>query len=173
VEVEPGLPLAPPTPEWSRRSFGDLQVPTVALPAEVVTVDGGTLKGRIFVPALAHYHGGAMRAQEWMNETSDFFPFLPDAAPAPVLLNRLEILVVTVPAFADAGELPPEARLPERHVAVDCGGRRFEGTLIIDMPDDHARVLDYLNRPERFLTLRDGDRHHLVQKKRITRVLET
>jgi hypothetical protein len=41
------------------------------------------------------------------------------------------------------------------------------------MPEEHRRVLDYLNRPGRFLTLRDGDRHHLVQKNRITRVQET
>ena len=30
----------------------------------------------------------------------------------------------------------------------------------------------YLNRFEIFLTLRDGERHHLVQKHRITRVME-
>jgi hypothetical protein len=33
-------------------------------------------------------------------------------------------------------------------------------------------VLDILNRPEGFLTLRLGDRHHFVQKRRITRVSE-
>jgi hypothetical protein len=41
------------------------------------------------------------------------------------------------------------------------------------MPEEQRRVLDVLNRPGRFLTLRDGARHHLVQKNRITRVQET
>jgi hypothetical protein len=34
-------------------------------------------------------------------------------------------------------------------------------------------VLDLLNRPGAFLTVRDGDHHHLVRKSRITRVSET
>ena len=170
---EPDLALEPLTPAWMLKNLGELRVPTVALSAEILTVDGRSVTGRIFVPAAAHHHDGAMRAGEWMNDAADFFPFLPDAAASPVLLNREEVLVMTVAAFADAGDVTPEAELPVRTVALDCAGRRFEGKFVIDMPEDHKRVLDYLNRPGRFLTLRDGDRHHLVQKKRITRVQET
>jgi hypothetical protein len=90
-----------------------------------------------------------------------------------VLLNRQEILVLTVPAHADAGIEIEGTRLPERSVVIETGGRRLTGTLLIDMPEEHSRVLDYLNRPGRFVTLRDGARHHLVQKNRITRVQET
>jgi hypothetical protein len=172
-EAEPGLSLEPLTPAFLLRTFEDLRVPTVALPADVLTVDGRTSSGRIFVPAAAHAHEGAMRAEEWLNDPSDFFPFLPDDASRPVLLNRHEVIIVTVPADADAGDVAEGARLPERKVTVDCGGRRLSGTLVIDMPEEHQRVLDYLNRPGRFLTLRDRGRHHLVQKNRITRVKET
>jgi hypothetical protein len=161
------------TPAFLLRTFEDLRVPTVALPADVLTVDGRTSSGRIFVPAAAHAHEGAMRAEEWLNDPSDFFPFLPDDAVRPVLLNRHEVLIVTVPAHADAGDVAEGAALPERNVTVDCGGRRLSGSLVIDMPEEHRRVLDYLNRPGRFLTLRDRGRHHLVQKNRITRVKET
>ncbi len=83
------------------------------------------------------------------------------------------MLVLTVPAHADAGDQVEGVALVERRVSVDCRGRRLSGVLSIDMPEEHRRVLDYLNRPGRFLTLRDGDRHHLVQKNRITRVQET
>jgi hypothetical protein len=175
VALEPDvedLPLEPLTPAFLVRNLGDLRVPTIALPAEVVTVDGRTARGRIFIPAASHNHDGAMRAEEWMNEQADFFPFLPDAASEPELLNRHEVLVLTVPAHADAGDLVPGMRLPERSVSIDCRGRRLSGTLVIDMPEEHSRVLDYLNRPGRFLTLRDGQRHHLIQKDRITRVQE-
>ena len=136
-------------------------------------MDGRTATGRIFVPAAAYRHAGAMRAEEWMNESADFFPFLPDASKEPELLNRHEILVLTVPAHADAGDVVEGSRLPERNVVIDCRGKRLSGTLVIDMPEEHSRVLDYLNRPGRFLILRDGLRHHLIQKDRITRVQET
>lgn len=152
--------------------MSELRVPTVALTAEVLLTDGQTLVGRIFVPATALTHAGATRPEEWMNEPADFFPFLPDEAQTPVILNKRRILVMSVPAFADAGDLPEEAASPERRVVIELQGRSLTGTIVIDMPQNQSRVLDYLNRPERFLTLRDGDRHHFIQKRRITRVQE-
>ena len=152
--------------------MGELRVPTVAFPAEAVCADGRTFVGRIFVPAAASRHAGAMRAEEWMNDSTDFFPFLPDDSRSSVLLNKQELLVLSVAAAADLGDIVEEVETPARRVAVECGQRRLEGSLIIEMPTNHSRVLDYLNRPEPFLTLREGDRHHLVRKSRITRVVE-
>jgi hypothetical protein len=40
------------------------------------------------------------------------------------------------------------------------------------MPAHLSRVSDFLNRPDPFLIVRDGDRHHLIRKARITRVVE-
>ena len=152
--------------------MSELRVPTVALAAEVLCSDGRRFVGRIFVPASASNHSGPMRPEEWMNESAPFFPFLPDDATAPVILNKREVLVITVPADADAGDLPEGADNPRRRVTIETRDRRFEGLVVIDMPQNQSRVLDYLNRPEAFLTLRDGDRHHLVQKDWITRVSE-
>jgi hypothetical protein len=172
--VEDGeFALEPLTPEFLVKTGGDLRLPTVPLSAEIVTVGGQRVRGRVFIPATAHFHDGAMRAEEWLNEEADFFPFLEDGATTAALLNRSEVLVMTVGAAAAAGE-PAEAdeALPRREVVLECGGRRLKGTLVIDMPEDQSRVLDFLNRRGRFVTLRDGPHHHLVQKKRITRVEE-
>jgi hypothetical protein len=150
----------------------ELRVPTVAFPAEVVCADGRMFVGRIFVPAAASRHAGAMRAEEWMNEANAFFPFLPDDSRTSVLLNKQELLVLSVSESADQGDLEEDVEVLARRVAVECGDRRLEGTLMIEMPEAQSRVLDFLNRPETFLTLREGDRHHLVRKSRITRVVE-
>ena len=107
-----------------------------------------------------------------MNEPSTFFPFAADAEGGPVLLNKREVLVLTVPAEADRNDLPAEAQYPRRTVTIECEAQRLSGELAIELPEDHNRVLDYLNGPQRFLTLHDGDRDHLIQKERITRVLE-
>jgi hypothetical protein len=152
--------------------MSELRVPTVALPAEVLCADGRRFSGRIFVPAVAARHGGPMRPEEWMNEPTPFFPFLPDEAQAPVILNKHEVVVISVPAAADDLDVPADAAPLERRVVLECGYRQLAGTLRIDMPANQSRVLDYLNRFEIFLTLRDGERHHLVQKHRITRVME-
>ena len=150
----------------------EFRVPTVALIAEIYSADGRVFRGRIFVPASAPLHAGAERAMEWINEGGPFFPFLPDDVSTAVIVNKHEVLVMTVAAEADRVDASDESATPERRVVVECGERRFEGGLVIDMPEHHCRVLDYLNRPEPFLVLRAGERHHLVQKARISRVLE-
>lgn len=156
----------------TEESMSELRVPTLALSAEVLCTDGRSFAGRIFIPVTASHHSGPMRAEEWINEPLAFFPFLPDAADAPVILNKEAILTMSVAAAADP-ELPDDPKNPFRRVALECGQRRLEGFVAIDMPADHARVLDILNRPEAFLTLRGNGQHHFVQKKRITRVVET
>jgi hypothetical protein len=136
--------------------------------AEVTCLDGRVFRGRIFVPASSSLHEGPMRAEEWMNGGGQFFPFLPDELDTPELLNKKEILVVSVKG--DAGD--HEGVDIARRVVVECGSRRLEGTVLIDMPTHNRRVLDYLNRTDAFLPLYEVDQIHLVQKHNITRVLE-
>ena len=151
--------------------MSELRVPTVAVNTEILCADGRGFRGRVFVPALASRHTGPMRLEEWLNEPACFFPFLPDDADKPVLMNKREVLVMTFVAPASPEE-EAEPESPHRRVAVECEARRLEGVLVIDMPAHLSRVLDYLNRPQMFLTLLDDSRHHLIQKERITRVLE-
>lgn len=152
--------------------MSELKVPTVALMADVTFVDGRSFRGRIFVPAGASHHGGAMRVAEWLNQPLPFFPFLPDESELPVLLGKQQVLVVSV--AGTLGGVPASEQAPgsERRVVVECGPRAIEGRLLIQLPANQRRVLDYLNQPEPFLTLRDGDREHFVQKQHVTRVLE-
>ena len=135
--------------------------------------DGVTLVGRIFVPASASRHSGAMRAEEWLDEAADFFPFLADGASTSVILNKQQVLVLSVPAQAEGEEPEAEERPGTRRlVRVRCGERQFEGTVLIEMPESQSRVLDHLNRPGRFLGLWDGRNHLLVHKDHITSVQE-
>jgi hypothetical protein len=145
----------------------ELRVPTLAMTAEVTCLDGRGFRGRIFVPASSALHDGPMRAAEWMNGGGQFFPFLPDEADVPEILNKKEILVVSV---KDEGSGEPVDIV--RRVVVECGARRLEGTVFIDMPTQNQRVLDYLNRADPFLALYEADQVHLVQKHNITRVIE-
>jgi hypothetical protein len=148
------------------------QIPRLLRAAEVLVADGRVLRGRVFLPATAASHPGAMRAEEWMNDPQPFFPFLPDGEGSPVILNKDRLVVVTVAATADHDETLDEVGAPVRRVSVECGALRLTGDVLVDMPANHSRVLDLLNRPGAFLNVRDGERHHLVSKTRITRVSE-
>jgi hypothetical protein len=147
-------------------------VPRLLRAADVICSDGRVLRGRVFLPATAESHPGAMRAEEWMNDPSLFFPFLPDGEGRPMILNKSQVVVVTVAAAADRDDTQEQVGPPVKRVRVECGALRLEGDVLVDMPANHSRILDLLNRPDAFLNVREGDRHHLVRKAAITRVSE-
>jgi hypothetical protein len=148
------------------------QVPRLLRAAEILCADGRVLHGRVFLPATAESHPGAMRAEEWMNDPAPFFPFLPDGEGRPVILNKLQVLVITVAAAADRDDTMDAVGVKVRRVHVECGSLRLDGDVLVDMPANHSRILDLLNRPGAFLNVREGERHHLVRKSGITRVSE-
>lgn len=151
----------------------ELRVPTVPLAVVVTTDDGRSVAGQIFIPAAALRHAGPMRPEEWINEPALlFFPFLPEGSEAPLMLNKSHVAIMSLPTGSPEERASAEELCLERRVVVECGTRRLEGALRIEMPTHHSRVLDYLNQPEPFLVLCEGERHHLVQKRHITRVLE-
>ena len=149
------------------------QVPRLLRAAEVLCADGRVLRGRVFLPAAAESHPGAMRAEEWMNDAAAaFFPFLPDGEGRPVILNKQQVLVVTVAASVDRDEAMDAVGAKVRRVRIECGSLRLDGDVLVDMPVNHSRILDVLNCPGAFLNVREGDRHHLIRKSAITRVSE-
>lgn len=158
--------------EFAATDAHGFQVPRLLRAAEVLCADGRVLRGRVFLPAAAESHPGAMRAEEWMNDSASFVPFLPDGEGRPVILNKQQITVVTVAASSDRDEAMDQVGAPVRRVRVECGALRLEGDVLVDMPANNSRILDLLNRPGAFLNVREGERHHLVCKSRITRVIE-
>jgi hypothetical protein len=163
--AEEGIPAA----NDEREEF---RVPRVLRAAEVLVADGERMRGRVFLPAAAESRPGAMRAAEWMNEPAEFYPFLPDGEGAPAILSKAQTVMVTVMASADQDDTLENAPAPLRRIRVECGPVRIEGEVVMDLPEQQSRVLDLLNREETFLTIRDGELHHLVRKSYITRVTE-
>jgi hypothetical protein len=148
------------------------QVPRLLRTADVLFADGRRTRGRVFLPATAEAHAGPMRVDEWLEEAASFFPFLPDGEGRPVILNKEQLVALTVPGGGDLDDLQADSLLPRQLVEVECGAQRLTGEVVIDMPADHLRMLDLLNRPGSFLAVREGERRHFVRKSRITRLSE-
>ncbi len=151
--------------------MNELAIPTIALEVEILCADGRTFSGRIFLPSASATHTGDMRPEEWLSDVAPFFPFLEQGAARTVLLNKHEVLVLTVfgaEEFLDETLLAPATR----RVVVECRDRVLTGRITVEMPTGQSRVVDFLNAAPPFLAVREGDRRHLVRKARITRVLE-
>ena len=141
-----------------------LRVPTVSFDVEIRYFDERPLVGRIFVPARAALHDGPMRPEEFLNQTTLFFPFIAVGSDAVTFLNKRYIVVLTV-------KTPLEEESPigiARRVLVECGTVRLSGIVYIDMPEHQSRLQDWANRLEPFLVVIEGDRRHIIQKNRIT-----
>lgn len=154
----------------------DLRVPTLRQPVTVTCTDGRTFDGHIFMPSQSSRHQGPMSPEEWSDTVHTFFPFRPKGAASSTIFNLDSVAAFTVPAEAGgaAGDADDGAasELPVFRVSVDARGATFEGLVVIDMPPDHQRVVDWLNAPAAFITVRAQGTHHLIQKRHVTRVVE-
>ena len=150
----------------------DFRVPTTRLPVEIHCADGQQVLGEIFLPAQSSLQPGPMRPDEWSATVHAFFPFRAHDTSAMAILNRDTVVAITVPATANADEGELWVDSPICRVAVDAGGRRFEGEIVVDTPPGHQRVADWLNASGAFITVRAGMAHHLIQKRHVTRVVE-
>ncbi|HZI65084.1 MAG TPA: hypothetical protein VFF17_00830 [Thermoanaerobaculia bacterium] len=73
----------------------------------------------------------------------------------------------------DTDESANELYDRRKMVRVEFAGLRFlEGELLYSAPEESARVVDLMNRGERFLRLWSGDRVYLVNKASVLRVVE-
>lgn len=146
-----------------------LAVPTLDVVVEIVTTGGRVLKGRIFLSVGSQHHPGPMHVEEWINEGPGFFPFAAEEDRSPVLLNKRHVLLLTVPVSSTE---QPVVAPHRRRVVVELGSRRIEGVIEIELPEDRGRVLDFLNNPGAFFAIREGARHHLVQKGEVHRAID-
>src|SRR4051794_21962261 len=98
----------------------ELRTPTVTLAADIVFTDGREYPGHLFVPASAPRHAGPARAAEWLNEPAEFFAFLSEESGETIMVNKGEVLFVSVQAESNGGS--DEVDVPRPAVSVECAG---------------------------------------------------
>ncbi len=151
--------------------MNDFVVPTVQVEVEALLSDGQHISGSVFLPSGTPHHAGPELPSEWLNEPTGFVAFLPTGGGTAFLLNKAAIVCLSVLATDDSG---PADGLGEAHaVTIEAGPHCWSGALRVEGPPEKSRVLDLLNRPDRFLKLADGERHHLVRRSAVTRVIES
>jgi hypothetical protein len=151
--------------------MSDFKVPTVQLATELHWADGAVLRGHVYMPALSAIHAGPMLPQEWINSPPAFFPFKQDDGET-ILVNKHQVLAMSVEVPPSDDEQSWEPAVIVRRSVVVAGGMRFEGDVLVDMPENQRRLVDYLNRTEAFLCLLSGNRNLLVRKDFISRAFE-
>ena len=145
------------------------RVPRREVPVRILVDDGRTLDGTLFT-AETGAGGRPEDVLQHLNDSDkDFVPLVCGADS--FLLNKAGIIWVQVSGAA-AKEIAAEAG-SGRHVPVRlslAGGISVVGKLVIVMPAERSRVLDYLNAAGRFLPLYGEATVTLVQRRFVVTV---
>jgi hypothetical protein len=134
-------------------------------------------RANLFLSELAESHSGVERPSDLLNGEDTFFPVL-DPEGSMVLLHRDAVMVLSVPFDAEFAEDDPRTTALKAEEAVSVNvlvvledGTSQEGTVTYLMPDGQRRLQDFLNLPERFVTLRQEGRALLIHKGRVNRIM--
>jgi hypothetical protein len=137
----------------------------------VRTRGGETVAGDMFLQAYGRYGGGAERPIDILNAAEHFFPLRVGNGDT-VLIAKDQ--VVSVSCDVSGGDEDDFEEEITRKVAVEIGlinGESVKATVLLEVPDDHPRLLDFLNlRKMRFLSLGTDDGLLHVNRSMIERV---
>lgn len=119
--------------------------------ATITLSNGETLEGCFFLSPSGAHLPGPERVGDLLNGESGFFPFeLQAGSPRTVLLNRTQILTVTV-ADDEARQVPGYDVAATYLVAIGLSqGLRVMGEVRVYAPGGHQRLSDWTRDPEPF-----------------------
>lgn len=147
-----------------------LRTPQRMVPVRVLVEDGHMLEGGLYVPATGA-DGGPGRLLDRLND--DTQAFLPLAGRHETLLNKSRIVTVQLASGHERPEGITEQHAREQRVRFHlAGGYVVDGWVRYFMPDEHARLLDYLNECPRFIPVIGDQRVTLVHRLFVSSVEE-
>jgi hypothetical protein len=151
------------------------QIPKFEAAAELHLADNSRLSGKLFLSILPASPLGHTSVLDWLNEPMNFFPFLPANSTEIIILNKQQVVEAIVDAQLnqdDVEDILEETTWIEA-IEVHCDPFvRLSGKILLNLPPDKARVLDFINQPARFFALRNNNQSHIVHKRYITSVRE-
>ena len=142
----------------------EFSLPRVAVPATLRLTTGDDLEGEVYVMERVPQHAGAETPLDMLNRADGFFPFRPRGGESAVLLvAKSRTVTLTVPpAPADSARLSAAKRASLVITLAD--GSELSGWATIEMPEQHSRILDYLNAAEQFFAIATAERVHIVNR---------
>jgi hypothetical protein len=156
--------------------FGSsFQIPKFEAPAEILLSDNRRLRGRLFLSILSSSKLGHSSVLDSLNEPQKFFPFLLEESNQVEIINKDVVVSVTVDIKLDQDEGTDilNANLWIEEIELKCSPyMNLRGNVVLDLPPNKARVLDFFNLTTAFFALQDGEKHHIINKRYVTSIKE-
>ena len=120
-------------------------LPRPTIPARLLLTQGEPRTGEIFVSERVPHHDGPETALEMLNRPEGFFPFR-IADGGVVLVAKAQTVMLAVDH--DVSIRDPHRRSVAKTVplaVILADGSKLEGRATVELPQQSARLLDYLN----------------------------
>ena len=148
-------------------------VEKIRVPVRVHQPGLENVRGFFALSPQAQYHDGPETLLELLNSPMRVVPFIRGADEAVLLLTRASIECVEADADLDPAWIRSRAFLVTREERIQVrfdNGRRIEGLLQMELPEDLNRASDYINGPDDFFPLVTPGTTVLINKVRVSGV---
>ena len=126
--------------------MSDLSLPRTPVSARLLLTQGVSRPGQIYVMERVPHHDGPETVLELLNRPEGFFAFRPADNNDILLVSKVQTVSLSVDRqapIADPARLSA-ARMLGLEVVL-AGGATLGGWASVELPEQHARLLDYLN----------------------------
>lgn len=128
--------------------MSDLSLPRTPIPANLLLTQGPSRPGQIYVMERVPHHDGPETVLELLNRPEGFFAFRPAADDEILLVSKMQTVTLSVDRQAPIAD--PARLSAARMLGVEivlASGSTLGGWASAELPQQHARLLDYLNEP--------------------------
>lgn len=129
--------------------------------------DRRILAGEIYLQTVARHHSGPETPTDFLNRTDHFFALTLEGE-APVFVAKTQLLYLKM--APDAAEADPDRAQAARRLELEVelsDGTLLEGIVMIELPPDRLRALDFLNSTESFFPLLTDDAVRILNRDHI------
>ena len=124
----------------------NLSLPRTPIPARLLLTQGVSRPGQIYVMERVAHHDGPETVLELLNRPEGFFAFRPAEDREILLVSKVQTVSLSVDRQAPIAD--PARLSAARTLGVEvvlAGGATLGGWASVELPEQHARLLDYLN----------------------------
>jgi hypothetical protein len=124
----------------------DFSLPRTPVPARLLLTQGVSRPGQIYVMERVPDHDGPETVLELLNRREGFFAFRPNEDDSVLLVSKGQTVTLSVDRQAPIAD--PARMSAARTLGVEvvlASGSTLGGWASVELPEQHARLLDYLN----------------------------
>jgi hypothetical protein len=148
----------------------DYRIEKSRSPVVIKTHSGETITGEMFLQPFARPDGGTERPWDILNGDYPFFPLAMSDGEL-LLVAKEQVLELETDVGHDEYDERSKLARPAVVEVRLISGETHVGAIFLELPVEHSRLLDFLNRDdERFLTLHGSDHVLLINRRMIERV---